>query len=78
MLSLPWFSVNETIFLAGQANSWCINDWHHELNILCDDTVEELLITILKANDVDVSIEIIVPPIEVLHDNVDLLILSEY
>ena len=42
-----------------------------------DDVVEELLVAVLQPHQVDVAVEVRLPPVEVLHDDERLLLLAE-
>jgi hypothetical protein len=73
----PGFPEDEAVLLAGQPDSWSVDDGHHQLKVLGDDPVEELLVALQETHDVDVSVEVAFIAEEVLHNDEHLLALRE-
>ena len=73
-MGIPGFAKDESVSLAGEADSGCVDDGHHDINVLHDGPVEELLVAVLEACHVDVPVQVIFPAVEVLHDDEHLLL----
>ena len=72
----PGLPKDEAIFLTGESDSRRVDDGHHELNVVHDGPVEELLVAVLEAHEVDVAVQVVLPAGEVLHHYGNLLLLG--
>ena len=75
---VPGSTEGESVLLTRQAHSGRIDDGHHDVNVLDDDAIEQLLVAILQTHQVDVLVQWLLEAVEVLHADEHLLILSEH
>ena len=67
---------DETVLLAGEADRRRVDDRHRQLDVIADEAVEELLVAVHQADEVDVAVEVRLAPVEVFEDEVHLLVLG--
>lgn len=74
---MPRLSENEAILLACLANSWSVQDWGHFLYVVRHETVEEFLVSVLQAIQVDVLLKRFIPVAHIGKYSSYLLVLGE-
>ena len=72
---VPGFSEDEAVLLTGQAYSRGVDDGHHDLNMLRDDAIKQLLVAVHQRHQVDVTVKVVLPHVEVRHGNSHLSVL---
>ena len=74
---LLWFSVDQAVLLAGQADCGGVDQGRHDVHVLRDDFVEEFLIPVEELHHVDVLVQVVVPAVDVAHHAKRLLVLVD-
>lgn len=72
----PRSAKDESISLAGFTNSRRVNDGCHLLDVLGQDTVVEPGVAVLQRHHVDILVQVVLVPSEVLQHALDLLLLA--